>query len=112
MSEMRDAGDRWDDTEAVYAAAGIKISAPSLDRVLVGTTLRVVSTEEERKEAMEEASAEANLSIELDEEGVCIKSDTVGGLEALAKELREIDVPIREASICLLYTSPSPRDRG
>jgi len=99
MSEMRDAGDRWDDTEAVYAAAGIKISAPSLDRVLVGTTLRVVSTEEERKEAMEEASAEANLSIELDEEGVCIKSDTVGGLEALAKELREIDVPIREASI-------------
>ncbi len=48
---------------------------------------------------MAAANEEANLSIELDEEGVCIKSDTVGGLEALAKELREIDVPIREASI-------------
>ena len=35
----------------------------------------------------------------MDEEGVCIKSDTVGGLEALAKELRGVDVPIREASI-------------
>ena len=35
MSEMRDAGDRWDDTESVYAAAGIKISAPSLEGVLV-----------------------------------------------------------------------------
>ena len=99
MSEMRDAGDRWDDTEAVYAAAGIKISAPSLDGVLVGTTLRVVGNEQEKGEAMEAASAEANLSIELDEEGVCIKSDTVGGLEALAKELREIGIPIREASI-------------
>ncbi len=99
MSEMRDAGDRWDDSEVAYAAAGIKISAPSLDGVLVGTTLRVVNSEEEKAAAMEAASRESKLSIELDEEGVCIKSDTVGGLEALAKELRDIDIPIREASI-------------
>jgi len=99
MSEMRDAGDRWDNTEAAYAAAGVKISAPSLDGVLVGTTLRVVNSDEERDAAIASANEEANLSIELDEEGVCIKSDTVGGLEALAKELRGVDVPIREASI-------------
>tara|TARA_A100000164_G_C21890797_1_gene765305 strand:- start:428 stop:1756 length:1329 start_codon:yes stop_codon:yes gene_type:complete len=99
MSEMRDAGDRWDDTEEVFAAAGVKISAPSLEGVLVGTTLRVVKNEEEKMDALEEANIEANLSIELEEEGVCIKSDTVGGLEALAKELNEIGVPIRDASI-------------
>ena len=99
MSEMRDAGDRWDNAEAAYAAAGVKISAPSLDGVLVGTTLRVVNSDEERRAAISAAEEEANLSIELDEEGVCIKSDTVGGLEALAKELREVGVPIREASI-------------
>ena len=99
MSEMRDAGDRWDNTEAAYAAAGVKISAPSLDGVLVGTTLRVVNSDQERSAAIAAADKEANLSIELDEEGVCIKSDTVGGLEALAKELREVGVPIREASI-------------
>ena len=99
MSEMRDAGDRWDNTDAAYAAAGVKISAPSLDGVLVGTTLRVVNSDEERSAAIASADEEANLSIELDEEGVCIKSDTVGGLEALAKELREVGVPIREASI-------------
>ena len=99
MSEMRDAGDRGDNTEAAYAAAGVKISAPSLDGVLVGTTLRVVNSDEERSAAIAAADEEANLSIELDEEGVCIKADTVGGLEALAKELREVGVPIREASI-------------
>ena len=99
MSEMRDAGDRWDNTESAYAAAGVKISAPSLEGVLVGTTLRVVNSDEERSAAIALADQEANLSIELDEEGVCIKSDTVGGLEALAKELREVGVPIREASI-------------
>ena len=98
MSEMRDAGNRWDDTEAAHAASGLKISAPDLDGVLAGTTLRVVSNDAEREEALALADAEANLSIELDEEeGVTIKADTVGGLEALAKELRA--VPIRHAGI-------------
>jgi translation initiation factor 5B len=99
MSEMRDAGNRWDDTESAHAASGLKISAPDLDGVLAGTTLRVVSNETELQEAMSLADAEANLSVELDEEGVTIKADTVGGLEALAKELRTLEVPIRHASI-------------
>ena len=99
MSEMRDAGDRWDDTEVAHAASGLKISAPDLDNVLAGTTLRVVHTDSERAEAMDAAKAESELSIELEEEGVAIKADTVGGLEALAKELQALDVPIRSATI-------------
>ena len=83
MSEMRDAGNRWDDTEAAHAASGLKISAPSLDGVLAGTTLRVVSNDTEREEALALADAEANLSVELDEEGVTIKADTVGGLSLI-----------------------------
>ncbi|MDP6148906.1 MAG: translation initiation factor IF-2 [Candidatus Thalassarchaeaceae archaeon] len=99
MSEMRDAGNRWDDTDSAHAASGLKISAPDVDGVLAGTTMRVVNTPEELEEALALADAEANLSIELDEEGVTIKADTVGGLEALAKELGEIEIPIRHASI-------------
>ncbi len=99
MSEMRDAGDRWDDTDVAHAASGLKISAPDLDNVLAGTTLRVVNSDEEREEAISASTAESELSIELDEEGVSIKADTVGGLEALAKELQAVDVPIRSASI-------------
>ena len=96
---MRDAGDRWDNTEIAHAASGLKISAPDMDGVLAGTTMRVVSNDSERDMALIQASEEANLSIELDEEGVTIKADTVGGLEALAKELKAIEVPIRNASI-------------
>ncbi len=99
MSEMRDAGDRWDDSDVAHAASGLKVSAPDIDGVLAGTTLRVVNTDEERLEALNAANNEANLSIELDEEGVTIKADTVGGLEALAKELKELDLPIRHATI-------------
>jgi translation initiation factor 5B len=99
MAEMRDAGDRWNDTESASAASGLKLSAPDLDGVLAGTTLRVVRNAAEQKKALELASEESRLSIDLEEEGVCIKADTVGGLEALAMELKEIDVPIRSASI-------------
>lgn len=99
MSEMRDAGNRWDASQEAHAASGLKISAPDLDGVLAGTTLRVVHSDSERSEALAAAKAESELSIELEEEGVCIKADTVGGLEALAKELNAIDVPIRMASI-------------
>jgi translation initiation factor 5B len=99
MSEMRDAGDRWDDSDIAHAASGLKVSAPDIDGVLAGTTLRVVNTDEERLEALNAANTEANLSIDLDEEGVTIKADTVGGLEALAKELKELDLPIRHATI-------------
>jgi len=99
MAEMRDAGDRWNDTESASAASGLKLSAPDLDGVLAGTTLRVVRNAAEQKKALALASEESRLSIDLEEEGVCIKADTVGGLEALAMELKEIDVPIRSASI-------------
>ena len=99
MSEMRDAGNRWDASEDAPAASGLKISAPDLDGVLAGTTLRVVYSDSERSDALAAAKVESELSIELEEEGVCIKADTVGGLEALAKELNAIDVPIRMASI-------------
>ena len=99
MSEMRDAGNRWDDTDIIYAAAGLKISGVNLEGVLAGTTIRVVNNEEEKRIAIKNANNESKLSIELSEEGVCIKSDTVGGLEALAKELESIGVPIRSASI-------------
>ena len=99
MAEMRDAGDRWNDTESASAASGLKLSAPDLDGVLAGTTLRVVRNATEQKNALALASEESRLSIDLEEEGVCIKADTVGGLEALAMELKEINVPIRSASI-------------
>lgn len=101
MAEMRDAGDRWDAIESVEAASGLKLAAPDLDGVLAGTTLRVLSDGENRDDVINAAKEESEISIELDEEGVIIKADTLGGLEALAFELRNLEtpVPIRSAGI-------------
>ena len=102
MAEMRDAGDRWDAIETVDAAAGLKLAAPDLEGVLAGTTLRVLSDDDElRQQAIDATEEESEISIELEEEGIVIKADTLGGLEALAFELRNLDnpIPIRSAGI-------------
>ncbi|MEC8927500.1 MAG: translation initiation factor IF-2, partial [Candidatus Thermoplasmatota archaeon] len=103
MAEMRDAGDRWDAIETVEAAAGLKLAAPDLDGVLAGTTLRVLPEDVEiRQQAIDAAGEESEISIELnDEEGIVIKADTLGGLEALAFELHNLEnpIPIRSAGI-------------
>ena len=99
MAEMRDAGDRWEVCDEVIAACGLKIIAPGLEKVLVGTTLRQTNSKEEKAAAVIMARKEANISVELAEEGVIIKADTIGGLEALAFELNKLEIPIRMATI-------------
>ena len=98
MAEMRDAGDRWESVDSVEAACGVKILATGLDQVLAGTTIRLF--EEDRfKELKRLAREEARVDITIEEEGVTIKADTIGGLEALAYELGKLEIPISNASI-------------
>ena len=99
MSEMRDAGDRWESCNNAIAACGLKIVAPDLENVLAGTTLRQTNDSDSKANAEKEAYKEASISVEIAEEGVVIKADTVGGLEALAFELNKIGIPIRMATI-------------
>ena len=103
MAEMRDAGDRWDAIETVEAAAGLKLAAPDLEGVLAGTTLRVLPEDVGlRQQAIDATEEESEISIELnEEEGIVIKADTLGGLEALAFELHNLEnpIPIRSAGI-------------
>ena len=99
MSEMRDAGDRWEACQNAVAACGLKIVAPDLEKVLAGTTLRQTNDDETKAVAAVEARKEATISVEIAEQGVVIKADTVGGLEALAFELDRMEIPIRMATI-------------
>ena len=99
MSEMRDAGDRWEACENAVAACGLKIVAPGLENVLAGTTLRQTNTAKAKQSAEIEARKEASITVDIAEEGVVIKADTVGGLEALAFELNRLEIPIRMATV-------------
>jgi len=97
LDEMRDPRERFDNVKEVHAASGIKISSPGLENVIPGAPLRVV--QDNLEEIIDEIKSQTKIDIELDEQGIIIKADTIGSLEALIKESRERDIEIRKAEI-------------
>jgi translation initiation factor 5B len=97
LEEIRDSRDEFVSCNEVTAAAGIKISASELERVVAGAPLRVVGDDLESLKA--EIKAEMALDIETKDEGLTIKADAIGSLEALAFELRNSELPIRKFEI-------------
>jgi len=90
---------RFDKVDEVRAAAGIKIAAPELDDAMAGAPIRVVR-DRDREEVIEEVESElAEIQVSTEEEGVVVKADTLGSLEAMANALREAEVPILRAEV-------------
>ncbi len=84
----------------VTAAAGIKLVAPNLEGVVAGSEFEAVESEEDIEKFRERIRREyEELTIRTDEEGVVLKTDTLGSLEALINELREHRIPIKKAEV-------------
>ncbi|MDH7563659.1 MAG: translation initiation factor IF-2 [Candidatus Bathyarchaeota archaeon] len=100
LDEIRDPRDRFSAVEAVSAAAGVKIVAPDLEGALSGAPLYAVGKGESAKHYEQLVSEEIDrIRIATDTDGVVVKADTLGSLEAMADILRKQDVPIRLADI-------------
>lgn len=99
LKELREKG-QFQAVDLVYAAAGVKISAPGLENAVAGMSLQVANTKEEI-EIIKKAMAEEvkQIIISADNEGVIIKADTIGALEAMIGLFKKINVPIRRANI-------------
>ena len=82
----------------VHAAHGVRICAPDLKQVVGGMPLRVANknTEEVAQSLQEEIQ---EVFIDTDDEGIVIKADTIGSLEALIGLLKKENIPIKRASI-------------
>ena len=90
---------RFEKVDQVSAAAGIKIAAPDLDGALAGAPVRAVR-DQSVEEVVEAVEAElADLTVETAENGVVVKADTLGSLEAIANALEEAEVPIVRAEV-------------
>ena len=100
LDEIRDPRDKFSSVDMVSAAAGIKIAAPNLEDVLAGAPLYVVPSEARLEEYVKLVSEElGKLRIAIDIDGVVLKTDTLGSLEAIAESLRLNHVPIRLADV-------------
>jgi len=97
LDEIRDPTQRFDSVQEISAAAGIKLSAAKLNNALPGGMIKVVSGTLD--EAMEEIRRESEVHIELVAEGIAVRADAIGSLEALAFEAEAAGMPIASAQI-------------
>jgi translation initiation factor 5B len=97
LDEIRDPRKKFDSVESQFAAAGIKISAPDLEKALAGSPLYVATDIEETK--INVSKEIKSIKIENNYSGVIVKTDTLGSLEAIVMELKEIGINIRRADI-------------
>jgi translation initiation factor 5B len=90
--------DRFERVKSVIAAAGIKVSAPNLEGAIAGSPVRVVRGDhDEVAEKIRKEMEEINVT--LSPEGVIIKADTIGALEALCKELDGKEIGVMKAEV-------------
>jgi translation initiation factor 5B len=90
---------RFEKVEEVAAAAGVKIAAPDLEDAMAGAPVRVVRDRDVEEVIAEVESELAEIQVETEEQGVVVKADTLGSLEAMANALREAEVPILRAEV-------------
>jgi translation initiation factor 5B len=100
LDEIRDPRDRFSSVDSVVAAAGVKIVAPELEGAVAGAPLYVVPKGEKTEKYTKLVSEEVGrIRIATDMNGIVLKADTLGSLEAIADILKKDGVPIRLADV-------------
>jgi translation initiation factor 5B len=100
LDEIRDPRDKFSSVDSVSAAAGVKIVAPELEGVLAGAPLYAVAEGEPPDKYVRLVSEEIErIRIATAVDGVVLKADTLGSLEAVADYLKRNNVPIRLADV-------------
>jgi translation initiation factor 5B len=86
--------------ERIAAASGVKIAGPNLDDALAGSAIYAVPHGKNAKEYARMIVEEVEkLRIQTDRDGVILKTDTLGSLEAITASLSNYGIPLRLADV-------------
>lgn len=98
LSEMRDKKSKFQNVDEVKAATVVKILTPTEKIPTAGMPLMVANdkVEEIKKKLWSEIN---EVLIETEKNGIVIKADTIGSLEALENLLKGKNIKIRKASV-------------
>ena len=100
LDEIRDPRDKFASVDRVFPAAGVKIVASGLEGALAGAPLYAVPAgEAPAKYAALVTEEIGRIRIATELEGVVLKTDTLGSLEAIAEILKRSNVQIRIADV-------------
>ena len=100
LDEMRDPRDKFRHVDKVIAAAGLKITSPDLDGVLAGSPLYVVRNQGDEEKLKANVDSEIRSAIiQTESNGVILRCDTIGSIEAITELLKKENIPIRAADL-------------
>jgi translation initiation factor 5B len=100
LSEIRDKKSSFKHVDRVVAASGIKILAPNLDKALAGAPFASARNEEQVEAAKRKILDEIEeVLVETEDEGIILKADTLGSIEAAANLLGQKGIAIKRADI-------------
>jgi translation initiation factor 5B len=98
LAEIR-SDEAFESVDSVVAAQGVKIAAPDLDGAMAGAPVRVVRDRDVESVITEVEAELADIEVSTEEEGLTVKADTLGSLEALASTLEEAEIPVMHAEV-------------
>jgi translation initiation factor 5B len=100
LDEMRDPRDKFKPIDQVISAAGLKITSTDLDGVLAGSPLYVLERKQDEDILRQMVESEIKSAIiNTDSNGVILRCDTIGSIEAIMDLLKKANVNIRSADI-------------
>jgi translation initiation factor 5B len=100
LDEMRDPRDKFKPVDQVISAAGLKITSTDLDGVLAGSPLYVLERKQDKDILRQMVESEIKSAIiNTDSNGVILRCDTIGSIEAIMDLLKKANVNIRSADI-------------
>jgi translation initiation factor 5B len=100
LDEMRDPRDKFRFVDKVIAAAGLKITSPDLEGVLAGSPLYVVKNQDDEEKLKASVDSEIRSAIiQTESNGVILRCDTIGSIEAITELLKKENIPIRAADL-------------
>jgi len=100
LDEMRDPRDKFRHVDTVIAAAGLKITSPDLDGVLAGSPLYVVNNPEDEERLKSNIETEIkSAKIQTESNGIILRCDTIGSIEAITELLKKENIPVRSADL-------------
>ena len=86
--------------EKVNAACGVKIAALNLENVIAGSPFIVCKSENEIEDAKRELKKESEtVEYEKEDEGVILKANSIGSLEALIHMAKKENIPIKKTEV-------------
>ncbi|PIN77280.1 translation initiation factor IF-2 [Candidatus Woesearchaeota archaeon CG10_big_fil_rev_8_21_14_0_10_34_8] len=99
LKEMRDTKGKFVSVKHLTAAIGVKVAAQDIDNVVAGMPIHE-ATEDTLEQVKKDVQQEIEeVLIETDKEGIVVKADTLGSLEALLTLLHQKNIPIKRATI-------------